>query len=275
MFYNSWSRLPAGMVPDYSPWNDTVSEFFDYRQFLQKSIRLLAAFSLITRSTDASLSLHLLVHEWCRDRLAPGEQQLNYRRALWLLTDSVRWEFDTDDYIFRRSLVSHVHELLQRRDRLDDMSEEDKMQRWPKLALILAENGWMEDALPLMETVVELQKSKFGTDHAATLWSTELTEQVVERRKSKLGAEDPDTLLSMHSLAVCYGQAGRRVEALHLMEEVVKLQKTKLGLDHLDMLTSMHYLANSFMGVGRQAEALSLTEEVVTIHKSKLGTDHL
>lgn len=204
MFYNSWSRLPAGMVPDYLPWKDMVSEVFDYRQFVQESISLLAAFSLITRSTDASLSLRLLVYEWCRDRLAPGEQQLNYRRALWLLTDSVRWEPDTDDYMFRRSLVSHVHELIQRRDRLDDMSEEDKMQRWPTLALILAGNGWTEDALPLMETVMELQKSKFGTDHAATLWL-------------------------MHSLAIRYSETGRLEEALQLTEQVVERRKSKLG----------------------------------------------
>ena len=38
-----------------------------------------------------------------------GEQQSSYRRALSLLTSSVNWEFKSEDYTFRRSLVSHVH----------------------------------------------------------------------------------------------------------------------------------------------------------------------
>jgi hypothetical protein len=98
------------------------------------------------------------------------------------------------------------------------MSEEDKMQQWPLLALILAENGWTKDALQLTEEVLRLQKSKLGEDH-------------------------PETLGSMANLANRYSEAGRRSEALQLTEEVLKLRKSKLGEDHPDTLTSMANLA--------------------------------
>jgi hypothetical protein len=54
----------------------------------------------------------------------------------------------------------------------------------------------------------------------------------VALRKSKLGEDHPDTLMSMHSLAISYSEAGRGAEALQLTEQVVKLQKNQLGEDH-------------------------------------------
>ncbi|KAK5312980.1 hypothetical protein LTR93_011122 [Exophiala xenobiotica] len=217
---------------------------------MQASVTLLASVSLITTNTDASISLYILVHEWCRDRTSEDdERQLSYQRALSLLTSSVNLEFASEDYTFRRSLVSHVHEFLRLRDQLDDVSKEDKMYQWSVLALVLAENGWTKDALPLTEEVVELHKSKLGADH-------------------------PDTLNSIHNLAIRYSEAGREAEALQLTEEVVKLRKSKLGADHPDTLMSMHNLANRCSEAGREAETLQLTEEVVKLRKSKLGESH-
>jgi hypothetical protein len=98
MFYHAWHNLQANQdFPDYLPWRDAVSDFFDYRQSAQASISLLASFSLVTRNADASFSLHPLVHEWCRERISVDKQQSNYRRALSLLTSSVNWEFQSDD----------------------------------------------------------------------------------------------------------------------------------------------------------------------------------
>ncbi|KAK5260992.1 hypothetical protein LTR40_003095, partial [Exophiala xenobiotica] len=292
MFYKAWDGSQSTRPPNYLPWTDTISGFLDYRQAVQASVTLLASFSLITRNTDASISLHPLVHEWCRDRTSEDdERQLSYQRALSLLTSSVNWKFASEDYMFRRSLVSHVHEFLRPGDQLDNVSGEDKMHQWLVLALILAENGRTKDALPLTEEVVALRKSKLGADHPETLRSMhslaiayseagrraealQLMEEVVELQKSKLGPDHPDTVESMHSLAIRYSEAGRREEALQLTEEVVGLRKSKLGEDHPETLRSMHNLAIRYSEAGRREEALQLTQEVVELHKSKLGADH-
>lgn len=292
MFYHAWQNLQANQdLPDYLPWRDALSDFFDYRQSVHASITLLASFSLVTRNADLSLSLHLLVHDWCRERISIDEQQSNYRRALSLLTSSVIWEFQSDDYTLRRLLVSHVHELLRRLVRYNEISQEDKMRQWPLLALILAENGWTKAALQLTEEVVRLQKSKHGEDHPNTLTSMnnlasryseagrlgealQLTEEVLTLWKSKLGKDHPNTLTSMGNLVNRYSEVGRRLKTLQLGKEVLKLHKSKLGEDHPDTLKSMNNLVIWYSEAERQAEALQLMKKVVELRKSKLGEDH-
>ncbi|KAK5562446.1 hypothetical protein LTR43_011950 [Exophiala xenobiotica] len=101
MFYNAWDGSRSTRAPDYLPWTDTILDFIDYRQAVQASVTLLASVSLITTNTDASISLYILVHEWCRDRTSEDdERQLSYQRGLSLLTSSVNLEFASEDYTF-------------------------------------------------------------------------------------------------------------------------------------------------------------------------------
>jgi tetratricopeptide (TPR) repeat protein len=291
MFYKAWHQSQASQVPDYLPWHDTISDFFDYQQLVQASISLLTSFSLIARNMDASLTLHPLVHEWCRDRTSKDKQELSYRRALSLLTCSVEWKFETEDYTYRRKLVSHVHELLRLGVHQAELDEKNKIEAWSTLALILGENGWTRGALQLLEQVVELQKNKLGEDHPDTSRSManlaieyseagrrsealRLSEEVLDLQKNKLGEDHPDILTSMANLAIRYSEAGRRSEALRLSEEVLSLRKNKLGEDHPDTLTSMANLAIRYSEAGRRSEALRLSEEVLNLRKNKLGEDH-
>jgi predicted nuclease of restriction endonuclease-like RecB superfamily len=71
----------------------------------------------------------------------------------------------------------------------------------------------------------------------------QLTEQVIKFYKSKLGEDHPDTLTSMHNLALGYSEAGRQAEALQLTEQVVELYKSKLGEHLSDTLKSIKLLA--------------------------------
>jgi hypothetical protein len=96
----------------------------------------------------------------------------------------------------------------------------------------------------------------------------------VKIRKEKLGEDHPDTLASMHNLAVQYSEVGRRAEALRLTELVLELFKNKLGKNHPKTLASMHNLAIDYSENGRKTEALLLTEELSTIRKGNLARDH-
>ncbi|KAK5546712.1 hypothetical protein LTR46_012038, partial [Exophiala xenobiotica] len=94
MFYKARDGSLSTRALDYLPWADTISDFIDYRQAVQASVTLLASFSLITRNTDASISLHPLVHEWCREPTSEDDERpLNYQRAMSLLTSSVDEKF--------------------------------------------------------------------------------------------------------------------------------------------------------------------------------------
>ena len=292
MLYNAWHKSEEHpMGPGSSLWSEAFSDFFEYQQSIRASVTLLASFSLITRDSDALLSFHPLVHNWCRDRMSETDQQLSCRRAVSLIVRSVTWGFDTEDYTFRRSLVSHAHACLRFYDHRNREFDGNELHEWPTLALILGENGWIRKALELTEQVVQLCKTTLGEEHPDTLTSMQnlainyseagrrsealqLTEQVVQFRKTKLGEEHPDTLKSMQSLAIDYSEAGRRSEALQLTEQVVQLRKTKLGEEHPDTLKSMQSLANRYSEAGRRSEALQLTEQVVQLRKTKLGEEH-
>ena len=292
MFYKAWhgSTEDARAVCS-SIWSEARSNFLDYRRAVQASVMLLASFSLISQDSEASVSLHPLVHDWCREQMSAAEQQSGCRRAVSLLADSVEWRFKAEDYDFRRLLVSHVHACLRVYKDTDEEIDDKRIEVLDVMELILGENGWIQDAVQLVEQVVTLRKSKLGEDHPDTLSSLhnlanrysetgrqdealKLTEQVVALYKSKLGEDHPDTLSSLDSLAIQYSETGRQDEALKLTEQVITLRKGKLGENHPDTLSSMHNLANLYSKTGRQDEALKLSEQVVTLRKSKLGENH-
>ena len=184
MLYNAWHSFEEGpMALGSSFWPEAFSDFFEYQQSVRTSVTLLASFSLINRDSDALLSFHPLVHDWCRDRMSEVDQQLTFRRAISLLARSVNWDFKTEDYTFRKSLVSHAHACLRFHDHRNRDFNDNKLHEWSTLALILGENGWTWDALKLTERVVQLRKTKLGDEHPDTLISTEWLAYLTEYSK--------------------------------------------------------------------------------------------
>jgi hypothetical protein len=52
-----------------------------------------------------------------------------------------------------------------------------------------------------------------------------LRKEVLEKRRRVLGLEHPDTLMSMHNLAISYDDLGRKQEAFELRKELEKWRK--------------------------------------------------
>ncbi|KIW35358.1 uncharacterized protein PV07_02057 [Cladophialophora immunda] len=291
MFYTNGCRSQGSRFLGYLPFRKEASEPFDYQRLVQLSFGLLASFSLITTNQDTSVSLHPLVHEWCRDRMTNEEQHSSYRLALSLLTCSTEWEDSSESYQSRRALVPHIQELLGLKDLVGDLSEAEKLQTWPYLALILSENGLATQAIDLTTEMLKIAQSVLGESGSWTLWlmkaladqyrkagrreeALRLAQEVSERYKTSLGLDDSRTIGSLNCLANCYSDTGQHAEALHLTEEVVRLLKIKLGESHKDTLGAMQNLAIHYSRAGREMEALKLTEEVLEHRKGKFGQDH-
>ena len=64
-------------------------------------------------------------------------------------------------------------------------------------------------------------------------------EEVLAKRKLTLGHDHPDTLTSMHNLALTYSQQGKFTEAAHMHEEELAKCRVILGDDHPVTLLSM------------------------------------
>jgi tetratricopeptide (TPR) repeat protein len=151
--------------------------------------------------------------------------------------------------------------------------------------------GKLDKALPLIEEVYKVSKTKLGPDHADTLASRNnlaiayhdagqldkalpLYEETHMLTKARLGPDHPNTLGSMHSLAVGYHEAGQLDKALPIYEETMRLRKAKFGRDHPSTLQTMLSLAIAYDDAGQMNKALPLIEEASKLCKAKLGPNH-
>ena len=88
------------------------------------------------------------------------------------------------------------------------------------------------------------------------------------------GPDHPDTLLSMHYLAISYFVLGRHDDAIKLREEVLAARRRILPPDHPDTLASMGDLAILYYIRGRYADAIKLQEEVLAARRRVFLPDH-
>ena len=257
----------------------------------RQGVRLLLSSSLIRQDESRkSYSMHRLVHFWAQDRLSEADRQNHISITRALLSKSIEWTFQTEDYAFRRKLLPHIHKSQNPSRETKYIVENTRDAT--NFALVYFENGNMADAQALEAQVLELRKSTLGPEHphtltsmanlASTFWSqgrwTEaeaLQVQVLELHKSTLGPEHPDTLTSMANLASTFSDQGRWTEAEALGVQVLELHKSTLGSEHPHTLTSMANLASTFSDQGRWTEAEALEVQVLELCKGTLGLEHL
>ncbi len=101
-----------------------------------------------------------------------------------------------------------------------------------------------------------------------------LYEECLVKRKRILGDDHPDTLQSLHRVAVLFDRKGEHQRALPLYEECLAKRKRILGDDHPDTLQSLNDLAALFCRKGEHQRALPLYEECLAKRKRILGDDH-
>ena len=256
----------------------------------RQGVRLLLSFSLIRQDKSRKYySMHRLVHFWAQDRLSKADRQNHISTTRALLSKSIEWNFQTQDYAFRRKLLPHIYRCQNSNPKTKSLVENTLDAK--KFALVYFENGNMAEAEALQVQVLELSKSTLGPEHPHTLTSMAnlastfsnqgrwaeaeaLEVQVLELSKSTLGPEHPHTLTSMGNLASTFSNQGRWAEAQALQVQVLELSKSTLGPEHPHTLTSMGNLALTFSNQGRWAEAQALQVQVLELRKSTLGLEH-
>src|ERR1700733_1388903 len=151
--------------------------------FFREGIRMLISYSLINKSSSGIYSMHPLVHHWSHDRMLQPEQKTRCMSAKTLLAQSITFQFASEDYAFRRTLLSHIKANEKYGDEFGTSETDDDVEM-SRFALVFYENGYWNEAEKLQVVVMQL-------------------------RKRLLGAEHPDTLTSMANLAITYRQQGR------------------------------------------------------------------
>jgi serine/threonine protein kinase/tetratricopeptide (TPR) repeat protein len=99
-------------------------------------------------------------------------------------------------------------------------------------------------------------------------------ERARDIHREQLGEEHPNTLRSMHSLALLYHRQGRWGEAEPLYVKVLQIQRRVLGEEDPDTLTSMDDLAFLYGEQGRLDKAESLNVKTLELRRRVLGEEY-
>ena len=255
-----------------------------------QGISVLLSFSLMKRESFKTFSVHPLVHYWSRERMSKSEQQKMCMMGSTILSCAISREFKTQDYKLRRLIFPHIkaNKLHEKQIGLIKQYYDDE---WTKFALVLRENGDLNNAEKLGIQVVDMRKKLLGAEHPDTLISMENLAstywdqgrwneaekhvvQVINMRKKLLGAEHLHTIISMANLASIYRNQGRWNEAEQFQVQVMDMTKKILGVEHPHTLTSMGNLASTYRNQGRWNEAEQLDIQVMNMRKKILGVEH-
>jgi tetratricopeptide (TPR) repeat protein len=184
-------------------------------------------------------------------------------------------------------------ELLEESCRLRDMLGEDDLDRLSSqstLALAYYENGQVQEAVELLEHVVEVEGKLLAEGHPSRLASqnslavvclqdgqmqkaVELLEHVVKVKGTLQLEEHSSRLASQHELAAAYLQDGQVQKAVELLEHVVRVQEA-LEEGHPSQLASQHELARAYLRDGQVKKAVELLEHIVKVEGKLLVEGH-
>ena len=233
-----------------------------------QGISVLLSFSLMkSEQSFETFSFHPLVHHWSRERMSKSEQQKMCEIGSTILSCAISWRFETENYRLRRIIFPHI-KAIRLHERQIGFIKQYYDDEWRNFALVLGDNGDLDNAEQLWIQVMDMRKKLLGGIHPETLnsmanlastyrnqgrWNEteELDIQVMDIRKKQLGAEHPETITSMSNLASTYRIQGRWNEAEELDIQVMDMRKKWLGEEHPETITSMANLASTYWNQGR------------------------
>ncbi|GAB93446.1 tetratricopeptide repeat protein, partial [Gordonia rhizosphera] len=187
----------------------------------------LVGLSLLTRSTDNTLTLHRLTARIIRERATPAQLTDAGTHAAHALEQS-RIP-DTDTWVHRTlgaRLTTHVDTLWHHLDTTTNT---------PLIVRLLSLRDWALNN---------------RTDSADLTWAITLGTTLVTDRDRILGTDHPDTLITRNNLAGAYDSAGRLDDAITLYEHTLTDSVHILGPDHPHTLTFRNNLAYAYHQAG-------------------------
>jgi tetratricopeptide (TPR) repeat protein len=127
---------------------------------------------------------------------------------------------------------------------------------------------------PLVEAAIQATIGEAYNSLTNNLAAVPHLDRAVALRKAHLGADHPDTLGSMHNLAVACSWAGRLSDAITLHQLIVENRQAKLGPDHSETLERKRSLADTYCLAGQWDKSALLLEELLEKHRTIRGPTH-
>jgi tetratricopeptide (TPR) repeat protein len=160
-----------------------------------------------------------------------------------------------------------------------------------QVAMLLKEQGRLDEARPLLEEAVAGCRAALSEAHPSTLTAVNnlgnllkaqgrlndaqpLLEEALAGYRTALGEAHPDTLTAVNNLASLLRAQNRLDEARPLFEEALAGNRAALGEAHPRTLTSIGNLGMLLQAQGRLDEARPLLEEALAGKRAVLGETH-
>ncbi|KAF2133614.1 TPR-like protein [Dothidotthia symphoricarpi CBS 119687] len=243
--YDEAVELPGWLDKVLAVDKDGKWDDYCYRE----SRKALVRYSLLQRVGGewSGVSMHGLV-QW-RAKKYEEEQEWDKWHFMAVVAGCAQMRKEEARPQFRRELVAHVPVMDE--EYLDKVKVEDEGKRfvWDTVGRVLSDEGWWKEAEELRAKGLEICLRVLGPEH-------------------------PDTLTSMHNLALTYQSQGRWKEAEELDVQVVEIRTRVLGSKHPKTLGSINNLASTYRNQGRWKEAEELGVQVVEIRTRVLGSEH-
>ncbi|KAB5581215.1 hypothetical protein GE09DRAFT_1279974 [Coniochaeta sp. 2T2.1] len=216
---------------------------------LTKALGVLKAFSFVTEDKGHGFDMHRLVQLVTRKWLV-RKGTIRQFATQAILTVSQNYPYGNhENGAICGAYLAHVYVVLQ----LESTGSRDE--RLAKAALLHCAAGYFD------------YRGQWKDAEGFLIQATDIQREL-------LGEEHPDTLTSIHTLAMTYCNQGRWKEAESLEVQVVEASKRVLGEEDSDTLTSMGNLASTYLNQSRWKEAESLGVQVMEARKRVLGEEH-
>ncbi|QRV84636.1 kinesin light chain [Ceratobasidium sp. AG-Ba] len=307
-----------------APYLDSTDSW-DSSAFLDTMTELLS-YSLISYDKiNGEYTLHVLVHDWASTVVnCPLKAAIEHTGCL--LAVSIDYTDNIDSLKYKIAMEIHINRFLERQERpranyasrfaevylrsgkwnhegemeriaLDsqekELGREDNATLTSMLMLAYSyqQQGRYQEAMTLLEQLLNIRMRVSGSEHSQTLIVTQnlastyhylgrytdaqsLHQHILDTSTRVHGCDHPDTLGSMHELSRTYQSQGRYDQAEALLLKVVDASMRVKGDEHPETMTSMHVLAHTYYRQGRYDEAESMQEHVVEVRKRRQGDEH-
>ena len=256
---------------------------------LDQAIAALRNFSLVQRQPEAhTLSLHRLVQIILQDEMDTQERTAFQQRVVSLL-HALLPEVTHDNWKQWERLLPHV--LLCETAISDHTGGLELAEVLRKSAEYLRERAQYEQAEPLFQRALRIQKQALGPDHpqvARSLYglafmhsrqgkytqAEPLFQQALHIQKQALGPDDPQVAQSLYGLAFLSNEQGKYAQAEPLFQQALRIWEQVLGPDHLQVAYPLNGLTVVYRMQTKYAQAEALCQRALDIREHLLGSEH-
>ncbi len=256
---------------------------------LNEMIGELNNYSLVRRSSEASLSIHRLVQAVLRDNLNKESQSDWAERTVRAVNQAFPGvEFITWQQCRRylphaqvsAGLIEQEHMVFPEAARLLN-----------EVGFYLYEQGQYQEAEPLLTQAVAIREQTLGPEHPDVATSLNHLAELY-REQAKYGQAEPLYLraltiqenhleLALHDLAtilnnigLLYNSQAKYAQSKQFWQRALDIRMNILGPQHPDTATSLNNLAGLYKDEGQYARARPLYERALAISEKVLGPEH-